>query len=87
MAITKSALDAKLELAITEIGDGNFSTAKTYLVQAEAILVGLPDYAIGNRRLEYRDQISKLLAHLDDAAANTTTSRKYTRTFAKCTRE
>ena len=87
MAITKTALDAKLELAITDIGNGSYQSARANLLQAEAILVGLPDYSIGNRRLQYREQISGLIKHLDQVEASGTTTKKNNRVFGKFIRE
>ena len=87
MAITKTALDAKLELAISAIGAGSYGPARTYLVQAQAILIGMPNYRIGSREIEYEDKIDRLIQNIDTLESKNTAGRKYRRVFAKATRE
>lgn len=87
MAIDKATLDSYLDTAVTAVGNGTFAAAKTALAQAGIVLAGLPDYAIGNRRIEYRQQIQAMMAEIDTLAASSTTAKKNLRVFAKHTRE
>jgi hypothetical protein len=87
MAIDKATLDTYLLSAVTAVGEGAYATAKTALAQAGIVLAGLPDYAIGNRRIEYRQQIEAMMNQLDTLAASSTTSKKNMRVFGKYSRE
>lgn len=87
MAIDKATLDTYLDSAVAAVGDGSYATAKTALAQASIVLAGLPDYSIGNRRIAYRDQISGMMKQVDILAAESTSSKKNLRVFAKVTRE
>ena len=87
MAIDKATLDSYLNAAIAAVGNGTYAAAKTALAQAGIVLAGLPDYAIGNRRIEYRQQITAMMDEIDTLAASSVASKKNLRVFGKFTRE
>ena len=87
MAINQTTLETYLDEAVAAVGTSDYATARTKLAQAEIVLAGMPNHAIGNRRIEYRDQIQTMMDRLDKLEANTTANRKNRRVFAKHTRE
>jgi hypothetical protein len=87
MAITKDTLDTYLESALALVGTADYAGAKTALVQAGIVLAGLPDYSIGTRRIQYRDQIDGMMKQIDTIESETTNAKKYRRVFAKFTDE
>jgi len=87
MAATQSDLEASLAAAITARGNGNYALARGHLADAEIHLMGIPDQAIGDKRISYRSDIANVYKTLDVLEARTTANNKNRRVFAKFTRE
>ena len=87
MAINQTTLETYLDEAVTAVGNGSYSTVRTKLAQAEIVLAGMPDHAIGNRRIQYRNQIQEMFGTLDKLEASSTANKKNRRVFVKYERE
>lgn len=53
MAVTAATVTAKMDLAITAMGDADWGSALSYLLQAKAALSALPDADHGSARLKW----------------------------------
>ena len=62
MSITVSQLQSHLDTARTKIGQSDWDGAETELLQAQAVLSGLPNSSdVAGNSLDWRETISSLL--------------------------
>jgi len=60
---TITQAQSKLDEAVTSMGNGDWSTAITYLLQAKAMMVGIPDSAYGGENVSLKpENIDSLIA-------------------------
>ena len=69
---TISNVDARLALADAAIGDGDYASARDYVLQAETLLAGIPDTEKDGHSIRFREARTMRLSQLIDrrAAAN-----------------
>jgi hypothetical protein len=87
MSISQTTLETYLTEAVTAVGNSDFGTARTKLMQADIVLAGMPDHQIGIRRINYRMQIDGIMGRIDALEAKSTAVRKNNRVFAMHIRE
>lgn len=72
MAVNVTQLNALVDAAVSAIGTGDYSTARTKLLQAQAMLAAIPDRRQGDLELRYiRDTIPNLLRQVNGLIAAT----------------
>jgi hypothetical protein len=86
--ITQNQLEQELESAKEAVRSGNYNEARKQILLAEMTLSGMSNYELGNRKVEYRDNLSSIKKSINEFEKKTNTdSLKNRRVVARHVRE
>ena len=81
---TQDKLETHMAEAEKNVLSGNYVEARKYVLLAEMVMSSMPDYELGNRRIQYREQIRYLKGSLTDLETRADTAAlKNRRVFAR----
>lgn len=72
--ITQNQLEEEIDEAKSALKLGQYNEARKFILLAEMTLAGLSNYELGNRKVEYREGISRVRKSIDEYQSKTSSS-------------
>lgn len=86
--ITQTQLEQEIEQAKSYVKAGDYNSARQQVLLAEMTLSALSNYELGNRKVEYRAGIERLMKSIDKLESiSSTTATKNKRVIGRYIRE